>query len=731
MALSDLYIPLTSLNQYFVDKDTGLPLAAGTLSFYRDTARSTPKPVYQLVLVGADYQYVALPNPVTLSSVGTCMDSGGNNVLVYGYPYVEDPETGELTLDLYYIVCEDFSGVQQWIREAVPNIVSGNNPAGVNQDDLNQLSNPQFSQYFLQDAATTLTLTGSMTAFPIAPDWELVASGTGTIIIERVPVSGNEAIPTYPAAYITMTISAGVISPYLRQRLYYNSGIWSGQYLSGSVVAQVGAGANGVAMNYNDASGVTSNVNIFSAAIGMTWDSYGGSVQIGNSSDTLSGNQAYVDIAIDLPATNTISITSIQVQVSSSEFTDELVYDQRSSNRELAFMGDYYLPRLAYKTSASLLIGWDFPKNPQQFGSSGTVSTSTAQYIWDQTILQTTGSAINYAVNAITGGLTLNHETANQSCALIQFLQGEDAQKFIGTTLSVNVNGYTMAGVNQPESTTVQFQIFANPDSDQFGTLPTSIVQISTAGVITLTGTAVTNGWYQINRHNLPAAQGNLNILNPTADISYQNDLGFNGWNLDNSTLVSAGVQGICVVVSLTPTASTTDYLTCIDSISVVPGDIPSRPDNLSIEQTLMDCQQFYETSFEQGTTIPTATTTGIYSQVMSVAFYTSGPPNSLIMGATTFIIPWLAFKISDPTVTLYSGTSTTANNVQAVLVSGTLNTAQVALTSWGTPDINQKRALFPSKTPCTTIETDSTSSNVTVSGVIQYHYVADSRIGI
>lgn len=730
MALSDLYIPLTSLNQYFVDKDTGLPLAGGTLSFYRDTARSTPKTVYQLVLVGAEYQYVALPNPVTLSAVGTCMDSGGDNVLVYGYPYLESSATGDLTLDLYYVVCQSFSGVDQWIREAIPNIVGGNNPPGFNQEDLNELSNPQFSQYFLQDSATTLTLSGSQTVFPIAPDWDLVASGTGTIIIERVPVSGNEAIPTYPAAYITMIISAGITAPYLRQRLYYNSGLWSGQYIAGTVVAQVGVGSNGLTMNYNDASGVTSVVPIFSAAIGMTWASYGGSSQIGNSSDTLSGDLAYVDITIDLPVTNTISITSIQVQVSNDEFLENLVYDQRSSNRELAFMGDYYLPRLAYKTCASLLVGWDFPKNPMQLGSTGSVTSSSAQYIWDQTILQTNGLTVTYAQNAITGGLTLNHDTANQSYALIQYLDGAEAAKFLGTTLSVNINGYTMAGGNQPAATSVQVQIFANPAADKFGSLPTSIVQISSAGVIALTGTATTNGWYAINRHNLPAAQNTLNILNPTGNISYGHDIGFNGWDIDNSTLVSAGVQGIAVVVSFTPAASTTDYLTCIDSISVVPGDIPCRPDNLTVEQTLQDCQEFYETSFEQGTVIPTATTTGIYCETMMAA--NAGGAFTTLMAASTFILRWLVFKRADPTLTLYSGTSVTVDKVQAILIGNGTNTTEVDVaTSWNAPDINQKRARFTAKSPTVNIEAGANDGTNGTSSVIQYHYVADARIGI
>jgi hypothetical protein len=727
MALSDLYIPLTLINEYFVDKDTGLPLAGGTLSFYRDTARSTPKTVYQLVLVGATYEYQALPNPVVLSAVGTCMDSGGNNIAIYAYPYLEDPTTGELTLDLYYLVVASSGGIEQFDREAIPSISNGNNPAGTGQDNLNQLSNPQFSQYFLQDAPTILTLSGSVTVFPIAPDWSLVASGTGTITIQRIPVSGNEAIPTYPAAYLSITISAGVTSPFLRQRLYYNSGIWSGQFLSGSVVAQVGPGSNSLAMNYQDASGTTSNVNIFSAAIGTTWDSYGGSVQLGNSSDTLSGNQAYVDIVVELPTSNIIDITSIQVQVSDFEFSENLVYDQRSSNRELALMSDYYTPRLAYKTCESLLVGWDFPKNPMQFGSTGTVTSASCQYIWDQTILQTaSGLSVAYATNTLTGGLTLSHGNANLSYALIQYLDADDAAKFVGTSLSVNINGYTLPGSNAAAATTVQVAMFANSASNQFGSLPTSLVTVSNGGTIALTSTAITNGWYEIERANLPDAQGTLNVLNPTGNISTGNDLGFNNWNINNSTQVSAGVQGVAVVVSFVPAASTTDYFTCIDSISVVPGDIPCRPSNLSLQQTLTDCQEFYETSFVQGTTIPTATQTGIYSQQLTVI--------DAGINASDFTIPWCTFKRAPPTVTLYSGLSTTANKVQGLAVANTVSSAEYALSNWSTADINQKRALYPciaTNLGVPLLVVVSRNGGVGFNGTLRYHYVADARIGI
>ena len=79
MALDERYMIAGPLNQYFVDKNTGLPLAAGELTFYRDDARGTLKEVFQLSGTPANYSYVALSSPVTLSSVGTIQNSAGDN----------------------------------------------------------------------------------------------------------------------------------------------------------------------------------------------------------------------------------------------------------------------------------------------------------------------------------------------------------------------------------------------------------------------------------------------------------------------------------------------------------------------------------------------------------------------------------------------------------------------------------------------------------------------------
>lgn len=115
-----------SLQEYLVDKDTGLPLANGIITFYQDTSRLTLKPVYKQTGSPGSYTYVALSNPLILSSVGTTVDEFGNDIKIFYYPYDEsDPDTNDPAVQTYYItvVSEDLE--PQFVRENFPFIPGG------------------------------------------------------------------------------------------------------------------------------------------------------------------------------------------------------------------------------------------------------------------------------------------------------------------------------------------------------------------------------------------------------------------------------------------------------------------------------------------------------------------------------------------------------------------------------------------------------------------------------
>jgi len=135
MALNPDYVLAPSLEMYFVDKDSGLPLANGLVYFYQDNARNIPKPVYELAGNFPNYVYNPLPNPVVLSGVGTFQDNNGNDILPYYFPF---DSSGNV--QLYYVAVYSAGGVFQWSRAAWPNFIE--TTAG--NDVTNFVANGQF-----------------------------------------------------------------------------------------------------------------------------------------------------------------------------------------------------------------------------------------------------------------------------------------------------------------------------------------------------------------------------------------------------------------------------------------------------------------------------------------------------------------------------------------------------------------------------------------------------------
>lgn len=141
MTINNKYILAPSPEQYYVDKDTGLPLAGGRVEFFSDVNRSTHKPVYALSGSPPNYTYTQLPNPCILSSVGTFQDNAGNNVLPYYYPYDEDGN-----VELYYITVKSADEEPQFTRQAWPNF-SDTDPNPESDQIFNYIPNGQFYNF--------------------------------------------------------------------------------------------------------------------------------------------------------------------------------------------------------------------------------------------------------------------------------------------------------------------------------------------------------------------------------------------------------------------------------------------------------------------------------------------------------------------------------------------------------------------------------------------------------
>ena len=138
MALNPLYVTAPSIQQYFVDKDTGEPLSGGYLYFYHDNNRTEPKSVYTLAGNQANYSYVALPNPLVLSGAGIPVDANGNPIVIYWYPFDD-----EGNLDLYYVRIVSSTNVPQQTVQAWPNGIGSGITPGQVDNVINYIPNGQ------------------------------------------------------------------------------------------------------------------------------------------------------------------------------------------------------------------------------------------------------------------------------------------------------------------------------------------------------------------------------------------------------------------------------------------------------------------------------------------------------------------------------------------------------------------------------------------------------------
>lgn len=734
MALDERLFISLPLNQYMVDKDTGLPLAGGKIFFFRDVSRTEPKPVYQLTgTPGSGYSYTALPNPITLSSVGTIQNAGGDNVILYLFPYTGTPDDSENIPDNYYIVCESAGGIEQWTRQAFPNLTAAGD---VTKDQIpvaNQIANPQFSNSFLVDGQTaTLSVTGATDqVFPIGPDWDFVISGTGSIDVQRVAITGNDNAVTSPPYVLDVTVSSGITSAKLRQRMNVNSGLWASTpdqdiFLAGLFVARNEvSGTAGVQMFYEESSGGSPVLIVDGAFDNSEYTIESGTTAnpIPLSTNVDSGKDGYIDIYLSFNANSHVRITSIQVVPTLSEAGgDNVSYDVNSSNREQALMGDYYIPRLVAKPAKDFLTGWNFPLNPAQFGETGAIGASGG-YIWDQTIGARGADAVNYARNAATGGLQLTTTGATNAFYLLQYLTGKEVKDMIGERMAFHMKAWK---TNVGDDVTVRVYLFRGSSAATIPTLGSTIGTLASDGEFTLTQA----NWTAIPRSGLDIPQFTLNEIAANNNINDDaNNYGFSEWQVTDDTQI-ADTDKFAIVVTFR--YETTATVITVNSISVTPGDLPCPPVPASLESTLKDCEQYYEKSYDFSTV--SGATTYVSSLIERMILKPAGDASSVYtMHAANFSLKYKTQKrTASVTPELFNPNTGAGNSVIGEIYNNgaLVSSADVTQGKWTIENAGAKAAQFRATTVDAAVTTDSITGN-SADGFIVFHYVADGRLGL
>ncbi len=725
--LDPRFIPAFSIEDVLLDKDTGAPLAGGLVYFEYDNQRGLLKPVYQITGNSPDYTFTQLPNPVTLSSIGTFADALDNPVIPYFYPYDADGD-----VELYYIRVTNSEDVEQFVREAQP-YISPQEDGELLSVITNEISNPQFAEVLFDTNVDPVTYNVNAVTdevINIAPDWDLIVSApaAGTVTVAQLTPTGSLNVITNPGTLLTLS-STGLTKLHLRQRIYGSPNLWGTGYLSASFVAKTYSGTT-VTLNmyYSQSNGTVVDQLLVAGELAASgaYGAFPGSALIPPSNSVGTFPSAYIDIYFDIPLSIEIDITSVMVAFTGETSIDEISYDQESWARQIDHLFHYYKDPIFFKPIPSLLTAWDFPLNPAQISTASVTMNTTAAYIWDQTIGKSVVGNIAVIRNTVTGGFQATTANANEAFYQLQYLSGGQARKFLDTTLSVNINAFrTQAG----GACTVKVYLYRGSSAATVPVLPISLGTIDASGNFTLTAA----NWTLIPRGDRGQALGTLSAID-TADYSTLNDvidLQFSGWQITDETEISDTDKVAIVVTYSCPTTAT---VITVDSIGLVPGDIPTRPAPQTTDEVLRECQYYYEISDDNSTTL----------MMESLCQPSAGRTSSF---ASPFEIIYNVEKRAVPTFTVQS-LALTADNVSAILYYSKLTThifttsgpTNKALASfWSTPIVGLKSLYALPKAGggglVTTLinVTDSTgdTSFAYSSAAIQFYYILDSRLGV
>ena len=594
MSISPLYIPLFNIEEVILDKDTGLPLAAGVVKFYQDIQRLSPKVVYQITGDSPNYTFVSVGSELTLGLSGTFVDQDGDPFVPYAYPYDSDGE-----IDLYYVTVESEGGVSQFVREAVPYVDTGGISPAERSSTENEISNPQFVEInFPTPGTTTISVTGSDTVTSLAPGWDLITSGTGTVEIERLePIAAS--VDTNPPYSLRLLASSGLGSNItLRQRFDNTPTIFRGGFASGSITVAVISGGNTfVKMTYAPSTGTSTEV-IPSTSVSTdgAYHVIVGNAEIPDQTND-PANTGYVDVLITLSTSRSVAITSIQI-VGTSDAVD-IPFDEQPVARQKDHLFHYYENSIIRNPKDSILTGWDFPLNPWQFYSTTHGNVATNEYTCDQTIIiqqnyVSTGTGNNVAVSKANftnqnGGFLVTAVTSHNQFGILQYVDNKTMYPYWSDFVS-RLSSLLTVYVSSTMSTVVKFKMR---------------LLVLTAIPSTTSQNYPVATWTEGGD---PVFAGGITAIIPENDPEYTYGLlegGFNKFPFNKielpSSSGSSNFLGIFVYTTTNMDESIGDYVTFLD-VSLVPNDFAIASNPKTADQVYRECQYYYQSTFPVGT---------------------------------------------------------------------------------------------------------------------------------
>lgn len=727
MALDPKYVAFENFDNSIFDKDTGEPLANGIVSFFEDLQRLVPKEVFRLSGVAPDYTYTSLGSVLRLSDIGTFID-GPDQVIIYGYPYDEDGN-----IQRYYITIQSEGFVPQYTIEAAPaNLFDGTIPPDQIINGDNELNNSQFVEVsFNPGQPHTFTFSAAINQrVNLAPDWELVVSGTGSVTVERIALTELDT-PTNPP-YVIDINSNSINNLALVQRFTNSPRLIAEGFVSGYFIAASQDGLqHALQMLYVPSGGSLDNQVIIDETI-INDGSYNvlqGNLEITGTINPDPASTGYVDLTIIIPVGAHIRVSSFQlVQVNAGV---NIEYGQISTPKQINTLFSYYKNSMQYMPKDSMTPWWKFGLNPRQFFPASNPIATQCSYIFDQTILYQAGagSKVNVLVGPTSPNGVLQVQAASGASdvrfALITYVAPQSIQGWWGYWMS------TLARANltttQGSSVRVKVRLIYR------ATLPSTIGAAEPiASWAAATDPTFSAGWTAVTPLNDPAYALAINANGTDAGNAVFPEYPFDQMQMPLPTAASTNMIGLVFYTydALDSTPGDMDVVN-IDEISLVPNQFAVASTPLTFGEVLLACQQYYQSSYPLGVEAGALTTENAIGFTQRTTVIPTLADTTVEVEASFFQLDYVEKCIS-PDIIIFNPTTGATNSLEAYVYSGAAlqDTQSVTVSGeWVEALKGKTRASFVA-TIGATIVVYTGPPGVSGSGNILLHATIDSRLG-
>jgi hypothetical protein len=166
-----------------------------------------------------------------------------------------------------------------------------------------------------------------------------------------------------------------------------------------------------------------------------------------------------------------------------------------------------------------------------------------------------------------------------------------------------------------------------------------------------------------------------------------------------------------------------------INSISLIPSNIPARPAPKSFDDVVRQCQYYYEKSYDLGVYAGAVSNNGLLAlgmnPTLAAGTYGAVPLNFSIIYNTRKRIP------VNPSIYSIGGTLGSVF-VQVFHTNALANSGNAALTNWTQTTSGQTQALFqPVDLSVAILGAGSVQYAASADAAIYFHFIADARLGI